>query len=86
MNDNTKPRPEVKWFAKQMERKLIANDHKPHWHREETEWLLHRLVEEVKELLNAVYMEPTVNIIDEAADVANIAMMIADNAERMKYQ
>lgn len=77
------PRPEVNWFAKQMELKLRANDHKRHWSEVHLDYLIDRLFQEANELWRAIQNgEPAANIVKEAADVANFAMMIADNAER----
>lgn len=72
-------REEVLWFAERMELKLKANDHKGHWSGEGYKYLLQRLKEEVSELENALEHMPSAIVIDEAADVANFAMMLADN-------
>lgn len=74
-----KLRREVRLFAEQMELKLRKNDHKGHWDVCTPEYLLNRMKEEVKELAAIVYSENSQAIIGEAADVANFAMMIADN-------
>jgi NTP pyrophosphatase (non-canonical NTP hydrolase) len=82
------PREPVRWFAQQMERKLAANDHKSHWSGIRTMHLFNMLIAETKELHSAfgIGEEPgdpehsMRRIIDEAADVANFAMMIADKA------
>lgn len=80
-------RPEVRWFARKMEERLRANDHKGGWNNCDTEWLLGRLNEEVEELESEfdrkersghAILRPE-SIAREAADVANFAMMIADN-------
>lgn len=76
-------RPELQWFVKQMESKLQENDHKQHWSKLHQDYLIHRLYQEAGELWNAIRNEPPENIVKEAADVGNFAMMIADNAERM---
>lgn len=77
----TTPRPEVQWFARRMEKKLQANDHKQHWSKCNNDYLIHRLYQEAHELWSAIQNgEPIENIISEAADVANFALMIADNA------
>ena len=74
----------VRWFAEQMEEKLRANDHKPHWSIAHPDYLIHRLFQEVNELWRAMEGELTADeVIKEAADVANFAMMIADNARRI---
>jgi NTP pyrophosphatase (non-canonical NTP hydrolase) len=84
-------RPEVIAFADAMERKLRANDHKPGWKYDSDGALLARLTEESGELRRAVNrlhnehlkINPekaaaTQRVLDEAADVGNFAMMIAD--------
>jgi len=74
----------VRWFAEQMEEKLRANDHKPHWSIAHPDYLIHRLFQEANELWRAMEGELTADeVIKEAADVANFAMMIADNARRI---
>lgn len=75
-----KIRPEIEWFSQHMERKLALNDWKGGWQNDSHISLLNRLYEEVYELVNADTCEEIVN---EAADVANIAMMIADNRARV---
>lgn len=74
------PRPEVVWFAKQMELKLKANDHKKHWHEMHMDYLIERLYQESQELWTAIISGNASDIVQEAADVSNFAMMIADNA------
>lgn len=89
------PRPAVREFADRMEAKLRANDHKPDWRQQRFSYLLARLGQEVAELeeaLRAVAEASAANrtlaetfglceaVADEAADVANFAMMIADNS------
>lgn len=76
-------RTELQWFAGVMEEKLKQNDFKGGWKDEEFTYLLGRLLEEVRELYREVEEEnewDPEKIAEEAADVANIAMMIADNA------
>jgi hypothetical protein len=70
----------VQWFAEQMEKELKANDYKGGWDSCSEEYLLNRLKEE----LNELELSPIVDIdmyISECADVANFAMMLADNAK-----
>ena len=76
-------------FAVEMERQLQDNDHKSGWGHLDLEDLLKMLKEEVEELERAICQgdilippgKKEINkIIHEAADVANFAMMIADNA------
>lgn len=68
----------MEWFSTRMEAKLRANDWKGGWrgmgHRE----LLDLLGLEFEELAEAIAAGSAKGIIDEAADVANFAMMIAD--------
>ncbi|MDU0329206.1 hypothetical protein RW092_03185 [Paenibacillus sp. 3LSP] len=86
-----KPRESVQWFAEVMENKLRENDHKGGWDNENIYWLWERLRDEASELLVAVdatrdlYADP-LNIVLEAADVANFAMMIADKARKEAKQ
>lgn len=77
-------RTSVNWFAEQMELKLRDNDHKGGWARCEHSWLLDRLKQEVGELEKALdQVDNQENVIKEAADVANFALMIADLAGRL---
>ena len=79
----------VRWFAAEMERKLKANDHKGGWSGMDELGLLDRLRAETAELGLALLSprrmesmnvkEANKRIRNEAADVANFAMMIADN-------
>lgn len=76
-------RPEVIWFALQMEGKLRENDHKEGWRDEHLFYLINSLDRERRELWEALN-EPDLTekhareIIRECADVANFALMIAD--------
>jgi hypothetical protein len=77
---------EVVAFADAMERKLRENDHKGHWDDCQVEYLLRRLREETKELATvagdrdarSLTNEEEAAVVNEAADVANFAMMVAD--------
>ena len=73
-------RPEVQWFAEQMELRLRANDHKGGWLDEDNLWLWTRIGEEWQELHDALHMRPRNHqaVIREAVDVSNFAMMVAD--------
>ena len=78
-------RPEVRWFAEQMELQLQANDWKGGWHNDGLAPLYGRLREEMQELEYAIFprwQKAAGRILLEAADVANFAMMLADNAQR----
>lgn len=80
---------EVQKFAEAMQFKIDKNAHKENWpeyKNGERSWktcdinfLLNKLEEEHAELILAISKkEPLINVKREAADVGNIAMMIAD--------
>ena len=72
----------IDWFAGRMKMKLMNNLHKAHWSEADDEYLLSRLKGESVELHEELFAKSTCcpeAIIDECADVANFAMMIADN-------
>jgi len=69
-------RKEVVDFAIQMETNLRDNDHKKHWLTCEQVFLWGKLYEEICELLDA--WNGGKDVLAEAADVANITMMLAD--------
>jgi len=86
------PRQELRWFARRMEDELRANDHKGGWHSCGDGYLLRRIADERAELGRAlrklarkvarggtVTQKEIQSVVAEAADVANFAMMIADN-------
>lgn len=73
----------VKKFTVHMENKLRKNDHKGGWNEWNSDDLFDLLLEEKNELEEALDIGDPYDIIDECADVANFAMMIADNAARM---
>jgi hypothetical protein len=86
-------RPVLMWFASQMERKLRENDHKGGWSACTMRYLLLRMKNESAELAGAIRrarqravnddywnVDDVRTIIREAADVANFAMIVADNA------
>lgn len=86
-DDITPLRSETAWFAEAMEIQLCANDHKTGWSRMSLKTLLHRLRQETAELERAIEMNaPAHVIIAEAADVANFAMMIADNSAQQRAE
>ena len=73
-------RPVVQGFAVEMERQLRENDHKGGWEGCDIDWLLRRLREETDELDEAIHRgHPKAAVWEEAADVANFALMVADN-------
>lgn len=69
-------------FSKHMLVKLRLNSHKGGWENETLARMLKRLNDEVVELTEALDEGDRVHIIEEAADVANFAMFIADIAQR----
>ncbi len=78
-----KLRPVVQRFAEEMERRLRKNDHKGGWDDCGWDYLRTRLLDELEEL-NAAWHRPqteraVAQITHEAADLANFAMMVADN-------
>lgn len=82
-------REQVKWFAEQMENKLKENEYKGGWDDCNVYWLWQRLRDESRELLNAIDLCRDLgadknNIIREAVDVANFAMMIADIVRKLE--
>jgi len=72
----------VDLFALDMKRKLAANVHKKHWDEVPMIYLYQRMLEEEEELYTALKEGNAQSIIDEAADVANFSMMLADRARR----
>ena len=92
--DEIKPRMVVVWFAQEMEKALRAHDKTrgfAGWTNDHPVDLLNHLLEEVKELKETISpsedfkeaVPDPVQTIDEAVDVANMAMMIADIARRL---
>jgi len=89
-------RESVRWFVRHMEEKLRENDDRGGWQDSNSSWLLLRLREEANELEEALrrhrrtdYGSDTSDssaddVISECADIANFAMMIADNTCREK--
>lgn len=79
-----KLRPAVRRFASEMERWLRVNEWKGGWQDCDFVELESSLDYEVDELKRAILAArrggPMADIVREAADVANFAMMIADNA------
>ncbi|HKY40736.1 MAG TPA: hypothetical protein VJN18_32600 [Polyangiaceae bacterium] len=86
-----KLRPVVQWFAEQMERKLRENDHKGGWDADNKYSLMNRIGQELRELRAVARKYAELHFGDttreqlaergvrEAADVANMAMMVADH-------
>lgn len=88
-------RPLVRRFAEAIEVELAENDGKPDWHGQGFDELICHLREEVEELAKVVkmYVQPfdfdtaeaeiRRQAISEAADVAAIAMMVADKIAKL---
>lgn len=69
-----------------MEFALQKNDWKGGWQDDRMFDLLERLREETDELRDALFVAKNFeDIIKESADIANFAMMIADNVRRTEY-
>ena len=85
----TELREPLRRFASWMEDVLRDNDHKGWWGSCSRDYLTRGLKAEVGELERADARTPTeiVDFIRECCDVANFAMMLADNAraEAMKF-
>jgi hypothetical protein len=78
-----KPRSELLWFNQIMEMKLAKNDDRDGWRHERFSYLLTRLKDEVEELETLLQIsggstDNMAQIMEESADIANFAMMIAD--------
>lgn len=73
----------VKWFAEAMERQLKHHDREKGedgWDEESNTYLIQKLMEEVGELIALLMQgEEGEEVLEEAADIGNIAMMLADN-------
>lgn len=87
-----KPRESVLWFAGWMEQKLLDNESRGGWENCDDSYLVRRIADERCELARLIRklerrLRNEENLSDEdyrrvfceAADVANFAMMIADN-------
>lgn len=90
---DTLPRKAVVDFADDMERKLKIYESKGGWEGCDYFWLRDRILMELAEVTQELYKLCNAegglgktrclsDLIDECADVANFAMMIADNARR----
>lgn len=77
MNITERFEKDLQEFTGHMRYKLIKNTHKGHWENLDLDELKTRLIAEVSELFHAIRHEPPEDMIFEAADVANYAMMIA---------
>lgn len=69
------PRPAVLWFAEQMQAKLKKNAHKGGWETCSLGYLVARIENEIEEMAATSTPE---ELLEECADVANFAMILAD--------
>jgi hypothetical protein len=67
-------------FGVEMLKKLLKNSHKAHWSTVDCDYLFDRIIQEIEEL-KAARSGSVAEIVSECADVANFAMMIADNVK-----
>lgn len=65
-----------------MKQKLQENEHKGYWADCSLIYLANRAQEELDELVDAILTKSADQIMREAADLANFAMMICSNASR----
>jgi len=72
-------RPAVLRFAKLMEERLKDNDHKSGWEDCTRSYLFHKMLAKTDKLEESFLRED--NPVGEAVDIANYAMMIADNSK-----
>lgn len=79
---NGLPRPVVVRFADDMEQRLLENDHKGGWHGITKQIMADLLAKASSDLLLSLASNaPVQYVTTRAADVANLAMMIADNEQ-----
>ena len=73
-------RPEVLAFALIMEKELRKHDDRPGWKDDTAHSLIRRIMEETEQLYTSVNfcIDTPEQIASNAADVANMAMMVAD--------
>lgn len=85
-------RPALKQFADNMETVLKHHDNNYHWRHCNEAYLVQRLNEEIGELIGVLLegREAIVNyedcVLNECCDIANFAMMIADNFGGMREE
>lgn len=73
---------DIQTLMQAMVQKLHENAHKGYWDKMTLLELLYLLSNEVEELTDAILIKDSVEIMREAADVGNFAMMICANAGR----
>lgn len=75
----------IQWFSCHMEEKLLRNSYKGGWEECKNVYLLDRMDEEIAKLKDCIINgEPSALVVSEAADIANFAMMLADNYSKRK--
>lgn len=79
MKPNPGIRPTVFSFAYEMEKQLKSNDFKGGWSDEHKTFLYQKLDKKLSELRRPLSNGKKVEITEICADIANYAMMIADN-------
>ena len=73
-------RPEVQKFAEEMEKQLRANEHKGGWKDCDKDFLYSELMKNITTLVVALmFNNQEEHITRRCANIANFAMMIADN-------
>lgn len=73
----------VNQFSEAMKRKMeIREPDKGGWDDVSAEWLYIKLGEEVEELAEALLKRKGEQVMEEAVDVANVAMMIYDKTRK----
>ncbi len=70
------------WFRQRMLDELEFNNHKNGWHHLSTKTLTDGIDKQWFPLLDAIKTNDTESIISRCANLANFAMMVADNAHR----
>ena len=75
---------DISTFTDAMKQKLGENEHKGYWDKLSLLELLYLLSNEVEELTDAILVKDETEVMREAADVGNFAMMICTNANRQK--
>lgn len=73
-------KPTLEWFKGKMDEKLSENTDKSHWRDEQASWLYCALMTEIGEYVRAWTLHDHEEMIREAADIANFAMMLADKS------
>jgi len=82
-NRTDAPRPSVKVFAIEMEKQLRTNDHKGTWDDQTAATLVEGLNYNAWHLNNAITAKSYESIIRRAANIANFAMMLAENEGKL---